>query len=146
MNLSNPVETQRSRRTRRDSVLPEDCSVGSAFAPSVLYVAMPASSCRGSNRPDKRGHLFRVLALGLALAWAGCGNRAQEQAYAHAVQAEAQFTVEAAPALVAEYRRVIALDPGTAWAKQAEARIAAVEARVKAEELHKAVFQEHGVD
>ena len=86
------------------------------------------------------------LVLGALLLASGCGNRAQQQAYERAVQAEQHLTVETAPALIADYRRVIALEPDTAWARQAGERIAAVEARVKAEELHKAVFQEHGVD
>ena len=86
------------------------------------------------------------LVLGVVLLACGCGNRAQQQAYERAVQAEQHLTVENAPALIADYRRVRALQPNTAWARQAGERIAAVEARVKAEELHKSVFQEHGVD
>ncbi|HEY8993714.1 MAG TPA: hypothetical protein VIM71_03435 [Lacunisphaera sp.] len=76
----------------------------------------------------------------------GCGNRAQQQAYEHAVQMEQHLTAENVPTLIADYRRVIALEPDTAWARKAAERIAALEARVKAEELHKSVFQEHGVD
>jgi len=87
-----------------------------------------------------------AVALGLSLLVSGCGNRAQQAAYECAAQAEQHLTVENAPALLADYRRVIAIEPNTAWARKAEERIAAVEARVKAEELHKAVFQEHGVD
>jgi hypothetical protein len=90
--------------------------------------------------------LVPVMAVGLVLLVSGCGNTAQQQAYERAMQAEQQMTSENAPALVADYRRVIALEPGSRWARQAEERIAAVEARIKAEELHKSVFQEHGVD
>jgi len=87
-----------------------------------------------------------LLMIGLALGLGGCGNAAQRQAYAHAARAEQQFTLENAPAIIAEYKRVIAVAPGSAWAKKARARIEAVAARVKSEELRKSVFQEHGVD
>lgn len=96
---------------------------------------------------SRRPALVPVLALlGLALLATGCGNAAQQQAYEQAVQAEAQLTPENAPAVIADYRRVIALEPGSKWARQAEARLQAVEARVRAAEQHKAVFQEHGID
>lgn len=85
--------------------------------------------------------LFALLAVG-----AGCRDSAQARAYARAEAAERQFTVEAAPAIIEQYRRAAALDPGTDCARRAEARIKAVEARVQAEETHKQVFQEHGVD
>jgi hypothetical protein len=87
------------------------------------------------------GLLFSVLCL-----CSGCGNAEQAQAYARAEQAEQRFSLETAPAIIADYRRVIALDPKSDWAKKAGARIHAVEARVRAEETHKDVFQEHGVD
>jgi len=86
------------------------------------------------------------LILGLALLAGGCGNSAQQKAYEQAAKAEQQLTAENAAAVVADYRRVIALQPGSDWAGKARARIAAVEARLKAEELRKAVFQEHGID
>ena len=89
--------------------------------------------------------LVPLLAAVLALA-AGCGNSEAARAYAHAEQAEKQFTLETAPAIIAEYRRVAALAPGSSWAKRAGERIQALEARVHAEETHKHVFQEHGVD
>jgi hypothetical protein len=90
----------------------------------------------------------RLLSLTLlpALLTAGCGDPTQAQAYARAEQAEQQFTTETAPALIVEYRRVIALAPGSSLAQKAEARIRVLEARLKAEETHKEVFQEHGVD
>lgn len=84
--------------------------------------------------------------LGLALSAGGCGNAAQQQAYEKAAKAEQQITTENTPALITEYRKVIALQPGSEWAGKAQARIEALEARVKAEELHKSVFQEHGID
>ena len=87
-----------------------------------------------------------ALGLGLALFVAGCGNSAQQKAYEQAAKAEQQLTTENAATVIAEYQRVIALQPGSAWAGKARARIAAVEARVKAEELHKSIFQEHGID
>jgi hypothetical protein len=76
----------------------------------------------------------------------GCGNAAQQQAYERAMKTEQHLTVESLPTLIADYRRVIALEPGSTWARKAAERIAAAEARIKAEELHKSVFQEHGVD
>jgi hypothetical protein len=100
-------------------------------------------SSRGLRR---QAVAIQLLALSLALLATGCGNAAQQQAYEAAVRAETQLTPENAPAVVAEYRRVIALEPGSTWARQAEARLQAVEARVQAAEQHKAVFQEHGVD
>ena len=87
-----------------------------------------------------------TLWIGLALAVTACGNSAQQQAYEHAAEAEQQLTADNAPTVVAEYKKVIALQPSSEWAKKAQARIEAVEARVKAEELRKSVFQEHGVD
>lgn len=87
------------------------------------------------------GLLCAVLCLASA-----CGNAEQAQAYARAEQAEQRFSLETAPAIIADYRRVIALDPESDWAKKAGTRIQAVEARVRAEETHKEVFQEHGVD
>ncbi len=85
--------------------------------------------------------LCAVLAVG-----AGCRDSTQARAYAQAEAAERQFTVEAAPAIIEQYRRAAAFDRGSEWARRAEARIKAVEARVQAEETHKQVFQEHGVD
>ena len=86
------------------------------------------------------------LAIGLALFAGGCGRSAQEQAYEQAAKAEQQLTAENASAVIAEYKKTIALQPGSEWARKAQARIEAVEARMKAAELHKNVFQEHGVD
>lgn len=91
-------------------------------------------------------HMAAMLMVGLALLVGGCGNAAQEKAYEQAARAEQQLTAENASTLIAEYKKIIALQPGSAWARKAQARIEAVEARVKAEEQHKAVFQEHGVD
>jgi len=90
--------------------------------------------------------ILSALLLGLALFAGGCGNAAQQQAFEQAVKAEQQLTAENAPAIIAEYKRAIALQPGSEWAKKAQARIEAVEAKTKAEELHKSVFQEHGID
>ncbi len=146
MNLSNTVETQSSRRTRREPDQRGVCCAGSAFAPSVLFVAILPPEFRGKLRAENRTLSLLALVLVLALALAGCGNAAQRQAYERAAQAEQHLTAENAPALLADYRRVIALKPGTAWARKAEERIAAVETRVKAEELHKSVFHEHGID
>lgn len=90
----------------------------------------------------------RWIAAGFALALClgGCGNAAQQQAYEHAVQLEEKYTAESAPAIIKEFQQVIALEPDSAWAKKARTRIEALEARVKADEQHKSIFQEHGVD
>ena len=146
MNLSNTVKTQSPQRTRRETLQQRVCCACSTFAFFVLFVANPSGKSDQRLPTGSRSLLLSALVLVFALAVAGCGNRAQQQAYERAVQAEQHLTVETAPALIADYRRVIALEPNTAWARQAGERIAAVEARVKAEELHKAVFQEHGVD
>lgn len=90
--------------------------------------------------------ILSALSIGLALLVGGCGNAAQQKAYEQAAKMEQQLTAENAPAIITEYKQVITLQPGTEWAKKAQARIEAVEARVKAEEQHKSVFQEHGVD
>ena len=87
-----------------------------------------------------------ALSLGLALLVLGCGNAAQQKAYEQAAQKEQQLAAENAPALIAEYQQVIALQPGSDWARKAQARIEAVETCEKAAELHKSIFQEHGVD
>jgi len=90
--------------------------------------------------------LWFALLTGLALAAGGCGNSAQQKAYEHAAKAEQQVTAENAATIIAEYKQVIALEPGSDWAKKSQARIEAVDAAVKAKELHKSVFQEHGID
>jgi outer membrane protein assembly factor BamD (BamD/ComL family) len=87
-----------------------------------------------------------ALLIGLALLLGGCGNSAQQQAYEQAASAERQLTAENSPAIIAQYKRVIARQPGSNWAKKAQARIDALEARARADELHKSVFQEHGID
>ena len=87
-----------------------------------------------------------ALLIGLVLFVGGFGNAAQQKAYEQAAKAEQQLTAENASAIITEYRQTIALQPGSEWARKAEARIEAVEARVKAEELRKSVFQEHGID
>jgi hypothetical protein len=87
-----------------------------------------------------------ALGIGLALAVSGCGKSAQQKAYEQTAKTEQQLTAENAPKIIAEYKQVIALKPGSEWAKKAQARIDALEASAKAEELRKNVFQEHGVD
>lgn len=146
MKVGNTVETQRSRRTRREVIQGWVCCVGSAFAPFGHFVANRSAQFRKKLSADSHTLLLPVLVAGFVLFVSACGNRAQQQAYERAVQAEQQMTVENAPALLADYQRVIALDTRSSWARKAGERIAAIEARVKAEELHKTVFQEHGVD
>jgi len=90
--------------------------------------------------------IVSVLTFGFTLLISGCGNSAQKEAYEHAARAEQQMTPENTSAIVAEYKQVIALKSDSEWAKKAQARIDAVEAKTKADELHKNVFQEHGVD
>ena len=87
-----------------------------------------------------------LILMGLGLFSGGCGNAAQEQAYAHAVELERSFTPENSAAIITEYKRAIAYAPGSSRAKEATARLKAFEARVQAAEQHQAVFQEHGVD
>lgn len=87
-----------------------------------------------------------ALFSALVLFFIGCGNTAQQQAYEKAAQAERQLTAENAPAILLGYRQVIALQPDSAWTRKAQARIDAIAAKMKAAELHKAVFQEHGID
>ena len=96
------------------------------------------------HRTFSTKQILSALLIGLALG--GCGNAAQQQAYEQAFKAEQQLTAENARAIVSEYQRAIALQPGSDWAKKAQARIEAVEAKTKADELHKSVFQEHGID
>jgi len=96
--------------------------------------------------PFNRKVFAHALAVSLMLFVVGCGNSAQQKAYLQAEKAEQQLTAENSAAVVTEYKQVIALQPGSEWAGKAQARIAAIEARTKAEELHKSVFQEHGVD
>ena len=87
-----------------------------------------------------------VLWLGSALWSGGCGQSAQQQAYESAMKAEQQLTVENTATIITAYQRVIALQPGTVWARKARDRIGALTAKTEADELHKSVFQEHGVD
>lgn len=71
---------------------------------------------------------------------------APQAAYEQAAKAEQQLTAENSSAIIAEYRQVIALQPRSDWARKARARIEAVEARVKAEELRKSDLKGHGID
>jgi outer membrane protein assembly factor BamD (BamD/ComL family) len=98
------------------------------------------------NQAYNSQRILPALLIGLVLFGCGCGNSAQQKAYEQAAKAEQQLTAENASAVIAEYKKIITLQPGSEWARKAQARIEAVEARVKAEELHKNVFQEHGVD
>jgi len=99
-----------------------------------------------SYPPATSPGLIGALVLGLALLASGCGRTAQQTAYEQAAKTEQLQTAENTPAIITAYRQVIALQPGTTWARQAQARIEAIEARTKAEEQRKNVFQEHGVD
>ena len=89
-----------------------------------------------------------VLTLGTCAAFlvGGCTKSVQQKAYEQAAQKEQQLSAESAAAIIADYKRLIALEPDSEWARKAQAHIAALEAKMKAEELHKSVFQEHGVD
>lgn len=86
------------------------------------------------------------MALALIFAATACKENSQSKAYDRATEREQHFTTEAAPAIVAQYQAVIRIEPNSAWATRAKRRIEAVQARLTAEEQHKAVFQEHGVD
>jgi len=99
-----------------------------------------------SHPPATSPGLIGALVLGLALLAGGCCRTAQQTAFEQAAKTEQQQTGENTPAIITAYRKVIALQPGTTWARQAQARIEAIEARTKAEEQRKNVFQEHGVD
>jgi NAD/NADP transhydrogenase beta subunit len=87
-----------------------------------------------------------TLGIGLAIFVSGCGRSAQQKAYEQAAQKEQQLTAENTAALIAEFKQVITRQSGTEWAAKAQAHVAALEAKAKTEELHKSVFQEHGVD
>lgn len=110
-------------------------------AAAGVWSSLPAWSSPIRRSVAVFGLLCSVLCLS-----PGCGPNEQARAYARAEQAEQRFTVETAPAVIADYRRVIALDPDSDWARKAGARIQALEARVRAEETRRDVFQEHGVD
>ena len=99
-----------------------------------------------SRAPMLGCRVVPLAAVGLGLLFGGCGNAAQEQAYAHAVQLEQSFTPENSAPIIAEYRRAIALEPASRRAQEAGVRLKALEARVLAAEQHRTVFQEHGVD
>ncbi|HMD60607.1 MAG TPA: hypothetical protein VKG78_04215 [Opitutaceae bacterium] len=89
---------------------------------------------------------LRALLTISALLAGGCGS-AQERAYENAARMEQQLSADRLGAAVAEYQRVIRIEPGTPWAKKAQERIDAVQARIqKADELHKSVFHENGID
>ncbi len=87
-----------------------------------------------------------AFAICAALLVGACSDSPQQQAYEHAVKREQQLPRADASALVAEYQRIVRLEPGSTWARKAQVRIDALEAQIKAEELHQSVFQEHGVD
>jgi hypothetical protein len=52
------------------------------------------------------------LLIAFALLVGGCGNAAQKEAYEHAVAMEQQLSGDHASEVVAEYRKVIRLEPG----------------------------------
>lgn len=87
-----------------------------------------------------------VFLASCAFVVAGCDNAVQRQAYEAVAKKESQLAADQAPALIAEYQQVIRLAPGSTWAKQAQLRIDSIKRRVSADELHKSVFQEHGID
>ena len=91
-------------------------------------------------------HRVAPLLFALVLLLGVCGNSSQQKAYEQAAAAERHLTAETAPAIIAQYKQVIAREPGSSWAKKAQARIDALEARARADELHQSVFQEHGID
>jgi len=93
-----------------------------------------------------RAALVLALVIGFTIFAGGCGKSAQQKAYEQAAEKEQQLTAENAAAIIAEYKQLIALEPDSEWAKKAQAHVAALEAKAKAEELHKSIFQEHGVD
>jgi len=94
----------------------------------------------------KRKTVVGVCAIGAAVLFGACGNAVQKQAYEQAAKMEQQGSRDNPTALIAEYQRVVRLEPDSAWARKAQARIDAIKAQAKADELHQSVFQEHGVD
>ena len=87
-----------------------------------------------------------ILAVGLVSLHGGCGNAEQKEAYERAETMEQQLPIEKAPAIITAFEQVIRMEPGSKWAEKARTRIDSLEDRVKAEELRKSVFQEHGID
>ena len=102
------------------------------------------------STPSKRNYLFTGLFVVFAsLFLFACGtseNPMQKQAYENALKLEQSYTFETAEAILVEYRKVIAIEPGTRLAEKAETHLKAVEERLKADEQHKSVFHEHGID
>lgn len=87
------------------------------------------------------------LALVAALLLGACGASTQREAFEKAETLEQQLPPEKAAPVLAEYQHVISLDPTSKWADRARERVSVLERKAaQAEELHKAVFQEHGVD
>lgn len=94
--------------------------------------------------------LLCALPVALALLSGGCGNAAQKDAYENAVKMEQPLSSDRAAAIIAEYQKVIRMEPGSEWARKAQTRIEAVQAKIaakqKADELQKSVLQESGID
>lgn len=105
---------------------------------TVIVVILAASVC---SEVLLNHHPVKAVAAALAPA-----TPAPQAAYKQAANAEQQLNSENTPAIIAEDKRVIALQPGSEWVRKAQARIEAVEARAKTEEQRKNVFQEHGID
>ncbi|MEQ9825338.1 MAG: hypothetical protein ABQ298_13215 [Puniceicoccaceae bacterium] len=93
----------------------------------------------------RSGFLLALLSM-MLFSCVKSENPAQRKAWDSAVEKEKTYAVETAETIIAEYRKVIAIEPGTPLAKEAEKRLKAVEQRLKADERHISVFQEHGID
>ncbi len=103
-----------------------------------------------NSTQSKRNYLFTGLFIVFAFLFLfACGsseNPIQKQAYENALKLEESYTFETAETILAAYRKVIAIEPGTRLAEKAEIQLKAVEERLKADEQHKSVFHEHGID
>ncbi len=103
-----------------------------------------------SPRPRRHLHLCTLCLVLLSLSLAACAgkreNAAQRHAFENALKLEQHYSFETAETILSKYRIVIAMEPGTSIAREADQHLQAVEARFKAEEQHKSVFHEHGID
>ena len=75
-----------------------------------------------------------ILGLGLLFLVIGCDNAAQKQAFTNASVMEQQPYGNLSVLVIAEYQKVIQMDPGSKWADRAQQRIDVIRQNISADQ------------